>query len=239
MGGGKVKNWPANCDLALPPAPDEVEKAIADEFNSSACEFCCRYKREGLSKSSKILMNWLVEEGLSGKTLLDLGCGAGTFSVEALKNGASTSTGFDLAPEMIMAADSLAAEMGLDKRARFSLGNAASADLPASEVVVMDKVICCYPEVGPLLKNASSASRETIGFILPRDEGLWKWPLRLAARTGNLVYRLRRRKNNWFYIHSLKSMDGTLRGAGFARRKKAASRMWLVFLYKKQGKTGI
>lgn len=178
-------------------------------------------------------MNWLVQEGLSGKTLLDLGCGAGTFSVEALKNGASTSAGFDLAPEMIMAADSLAAEMGLDNRAKFNLGNVASADLPASEVVVMDKVICCYPEVGSLLKNASSASREVIGFIVPRDEGLWKWPLRLAARTGNLVYRLRGRKNSWFYIHSLKSIDGILRQAGFARERKASSWMWLVFLYKK------
>lgn len=230
---GKVKNRLSNRGSPLPPASDEVEKAIADEFNSSACEFCCRYKKEGLSKSSKILMNWLVEEGLSGKTLLDLGCGAGTFSVEALKNGASASTGFDLAPEMIMAADSLAAEMGFDKRARFSLGNAASADLPASDVVVMDKVICCYPEVGSLLKNASSAGQERIGFTVPRDEGLWKWPLRLAMRTGNLVYRLRRRKNNWFYVHSLKRIDGTLRGAGFARERKAASRMWLVFLYKK------
>lgn len=164
---------------------------------------------------------------------MDLGCGAGTFSVEALKNGASTSAGFDLAPEMIMAADSLAAEMELDNRAKFNLGNVASADLPASEVVVMDKVICCYPEVGSLLKNASSACHEMIGFIVPRDEGLWKWPLRLAARTGNLVYRLRGRKNSWFYIHSLKKIDAMLRQAGFARERKASSRMWLVFLYKK------
>lgn len=217
----------------MPQASSEIEKAIADEFNDSACDLCCRYKREGLSKSSRILMNWLVEEGLSGKTLLDLGCGAGTFSVEALKNGASTSAGFDLAPEMIMAADSLAAEMGFGNRAKFNLGNAASSDLPASEMVVMDKVICCYPEVDSLLKNAASASREIIGFVVPRDDGLWKWPLRLAAKCGNLVQRLRRRKLNWFYIHSLKPIDGMLSQEGFMKERKSASRMWLIFLYRK------
>jgi magnesium-protoporphyrin O-methyltransferase len=222
----------------MPRSCGEIEKAIADEFNASACEFICRYKKDGLSKSSRIMMNWLIEHGLGGRNLLDLGCGAGTFSVEALKNGASTCVGIDLAPEMIMAADSLAAEMGLSTRAKFHLGNAASEELPPAEVVVMDKVICCYPELDSLLKNASSSSREIVCCVVPRDQGLWKWPLRLAARTGNLIYRLRRRKLNWFYIHSLKAIDGFLREAGFAREKTAPSRMWLALLYKRRPAEG-
>ncbi len=62
-----------------------VSKDIADEFDSLACDFCESYKESGLSKSSRILLGYLKEEGLTGKTVLDLGCGAGSFCIEALK----------------------------------------------------------------------------------------------------------------------------------------------------------
>ena len=178
-------------------------------------------------------MNWLVEEEVSGKRIVDLGCGTGAFAIEMLKNGASSCVGIDLSPAMIRTASELAVESGYQDGAKFELGNAALADLPVSDVVVMDKVICCYPEVGPLLKNASSASGSLIGFVVPRDEGVWKWPLRLAAYAGNLIQKIRRRKLNWFYIHSLKTMNEMLVEAGFAKERKAASRIWLMFLYKR------
>ncbi len=178
-------------------------------------------------------MSWLVEEGVSGKTIMDLGCGPGAFALETLKNEASFCVGIDLSPSMIRKASELAAERGYQNRAKFELGNAALADLPVSDVVVMDKVICCYPEAGPLLKNASSASESLIGFVVPRDEGVWKWPLRIATYAGNLVQKIRRKKLSWFYIHSLKTINDVLGEAGFVKERKAASRIWLVFLYKR------
>ena len=218
----------------MPPTRNEVEEALAEEFDdSTACDYCCRYKREGLSRSSRILMNWLVGEGVSGKKIVDLGCGPGAFAMETLKNGAASCVGIDLSPAMIRKASELAAERGYQDRAKFELGNAALADLPVSDVVVMDKVICCYPEADPLLKNASSASGMLIGFIVPRDEGVWKWPLRIATYAGNLVQKIRRRKLSWFYIHPLKTINDALVEAGFVRERKAASRIWLVFLYKR------
>ncbi len=220
----------------MPPTRNEVEEALAEEFDdSTACDYCCRYKREGLSRSSRILMSWLVGEGVSGKRIMDLGCGTGAFAIETLKNGASSCVGIDLSPAMIRKASELAVESGYQDRAKFELGNAALAVLPVSDVVVMDKVICCYPEVGPLLKNASSGSGSLIGFVVPRDEGVWKWPLRLAAYTGNLIQKIRRKKLNWFYIHSLKTINKGLVEAGFVKERKAGSRIWLVFLYKRAG----
>ncbi len=216
---------------AMLASPREIEKAIAEEFDGSACDYCCRYKKEGLSRSSRILMTWLVEEELSGKTLLDMGCGAGSFAIEALKNGASSCVGVDLSPGMIRTAASLAAEVGVQSRAKFEVGNVALGNLGASDIVVMDKVLCCYPEVEPLVRNAASASRQAIGFVVPRNEGLWKWPLRLAARIDNLVRKWRKHRPSGFYVHSLKTIDKSLSEAGFMVVKKRASRIWLVFLY--------
>ena len=184
-----------------------------------------------MSQSSRILMNWLVKEGITGKRVLDLGCGTGAFVIESLKNGASSGSGIDLSREMIRKAKELAADAGFQERATFQLGNAALAELAASDAVVLDKVICCYPEVGPLLKNAATAMPSLIGFVLPRDEGVWKWPLRIAAYIGNLIERLRGKELSWFYLHSLPNVDRVLNEVGFAKRRKASSRIWLVFLY--------
>ena len=204
---------------------------VAKDFDDSACEFCERYKNSGLSKSSRILLNFVVEEGANDKAVLDIGCGAGGLSVELLKRGAKSSVGIDLSPEMIKVASELAVANGFENRAKFQPGNAATASLPASDIVVMDKVICCYSEVGQLLRNATGASKNLLGFVVPRDDGILKRPLRFGVWVANLFQK--RRHGILFYLHPLGDLDRTLRDAGFARQKKQASRFWLVFLYKR------
>ncbi len=205
-------------------------KDIADEFDSLACDFCDRYKESGLSPSSKILLEYLNGEGLAGKTILDLGCGTGSFSIEALKGGAAQCVGVDLSPEMIRSANELAAKSGLSEKAKFSVGDAAALQHPVSDAVVLDKVICCYPDVDALLKSASESSSKMIGFVVPRDEGIVKGPLRLGVGIFNLVEKLRKRKAP-MYLHSLRKINGLLEAAGFVRKRKTGSRFWLILVY--------
>ncbi len=211
-----------------------VSKDIADEFDSLACDFCDRYKESGLSKSSKILLGYLKEEGLTGKTVLDLGCGTGSFSIEALKEGAGQCVGVDLSPEMIRNANDLAVKSGFSDRAKFTIGDAANVQHPVSDAVVLDKVICCYPEMEALLKSASESSSNMLGFVVPRDEGLFKGPLRLGIGIVNLAEKLRKRRAP-MYLHPLKNIDKLLHTAGFVQKRKTPSRFWLVFLYARAG----
>ena len=204
---------------------------IAREFDEDACEFCNRYRTSGLSRSSKLLIKFILEEGAQGLSVLDLGCGAGGLSLELLKEGANSSVGFDLSPNMIRMASELALQNGFEARAKFQLGNAATANLPVSDIVVMDKVLCCYSEMAPLLGNAAGASRAVVGFTVPRDGGIAKWPLRLVIWITNLF--LRWRGCLPFYLHPLDAVDRALRDSGFTRRRKQTSRFWLVFLYSK------
>jgi SAM-dependent methyltransferase len=207
---------------------DETSK-ISREFDGDACDFCDRYKNKGLSRSSKLLLKFILDGNAQDKVILDLGCGAGGLSIELLKHGAQTSIGFDVSQRMIEAATELARATGFETRAKFQEGNAAIADLPRSDIVVMDKVMCCYSEWRPLLENAMKASNGMIGFTVPRDEGITKLPFRLALRIAN--YFQKRREGVLFYLHPLGTIDRTLRESGFKRRKKQASRFWLVFLY--------
>ncbi len=149
--------------------------------------------------------------------------------MELLKKGASNTVGFDLSPMMIEAATELARATGFDNRAKFQLGNGATSELPRSNIVIMDKVLCCYSEWGPLMKNAIQASSVMVGFTVPRDEGIAKVPFRIVLRVVN--YFQKRRRGVLFYLHPLGTLDKILRESGFNRLRKQASRFWLVFLY--------
>lgn len=207
---------------------DETSK-ISREFDEDACDFCERYKNKGLSRSSKLLMRFILDGSAQDKAVLELGCGAGGLSIEFLKHGAQNAVGFDLAPRMIEAANELARATGLETRAKFQEGNAATVDLPRSDIVVMDKVLCCYSEWKPLLENAMKASNGIIGFTVPRDEGITKLPFRLALKIAN--YFQKRKEGVLFYLHPLGTIDRTLRESGFKRHRKQGSRFWLVLLY--------
>lgn len=211
----------------------DESSTIGREFDEDACDFCERYKSKGLSRSSSLLLKFISDRGVKDNTVLDLGCGAGGLSIELLKHGALNAVGFDLSPRMIEAAGELARAMGFESRAKFQEGNAALAELPGSDIVVMDKVLCCYSEWRPLIKKAIGAGKRMIGLIVPRDEGVAKGPFRLGLRIAN--YFQKRRGGVLFYLHPLSVIDKTLRDAGFSRVRKQTSRFWLVFLYSRSG----
>src|SRR6059036_1512781 len=115
-------------------ACDETGK-ISREFDGDACKFCERYKNKGLSRSSKLLLRFILDRNVRDRSVLDLGCGAGGVSLELLKEGASNTVGFDLSPKMISAANELAQANGFESRGKFQLGNGATSELPGSDIV--------------------------------------------------------------------------------------------------------
>jgi len=76
---------------------DSVQtREIAETFDDLAHDRCCKYKSKGLTASTEVLLGFLTENGLVGKTVLDLGCGTGFFALETLREGASSIKGVDL-----------------------------------------------------------------------------------------------------------------------------------------------
>src|SRR5438034_10000372 len=167
-------------------SPEKETDRIGEEFDADACDFCDRYKRRGLSKSSRLLLDFILNEEAQDKTVVDLSCGSGGFSVELLKKGAASAIGVDLSPKMVEAAGELVRVSGFENRAKFQVGNAAEAELPPSDIVIIDKVLCCYSDWRPLLKNAIDAGRAMVGFIVPRDQGLANWPFRIGVCVVNI-----------------------------------------------------
>ena len=206
------------------------EKGIAETFDDLAHDRCCKYKSKGLTASSQVLLDFLSNKGLTGKTVLEIGCGTGFFALETIRHGAVSCVGIDLSSAAIHEANEFARESGLQDRARFEVANAASTHQLASDVVVMDKVLCCYPDAEALLKTASDSSKDLLGFVVPRDEGLMRPAMRIGTALINLVERLRKTGFR-LYLHPIRSIDALLAGSGFHQESKARSRFWLIFLY--------
>ena len=62
-------------------------------------------------------------EPLTGKTVLDIGCGSGRYAVEFARRGASRVTGIDYAPNMLSLARQYAQAQGVGDRCEFIEGD--------------------------------------------------------------------------------------------------------------------
>ena len=146
-----------------------------------------------------------------------MGCGAGGLALEALERGAETATGVDLSTASIEAARRIAAERGVGARARFEVADGATVPLEPHDVVVLDKVFCCYADVDGLLESSLGASRLVYGFSVPASTGPRGALSRALMRMSNAWYRLRRRKFGSFrtYVHDVVALDTRVRAAGF------------------------
>src|SRR6185295_6459413 len=58
------------------------------------------FRRKTFERRTEIVTEWLRQYGVTGKDVLDLGCGSGEVSLEAARLGARV-TGLDIVPEMI------------------------------------------------------------------------------------------------------------------------------------------
>src|SRR5438874_12851638 len=125
--------------------------------------------RETAAAITTVLLSVLDETGLEGRSVLDVGCGTGDLALAALGHGARSVSGFDLGAGAVASARALAQERGLAERATFEVGDGSRASLPNSDVVVLNRVVCCYPSADALLANTLGAAGSVFALTAPID----------------------------------------------------------------------
>ena len=125
---------------------------------------------------------------MRGATVLDVGGGIGAIELELLATGAERATNVELSGGYEEAAVELIAERGVEGRIERRVGDFVTADIEPYDVVVMHRVVCCYPDVDTLVGTAAAHTARLLLLTYPRDGRL----VRLGLRTVNLWLRLSR-----------------------------------------------
>lgn len=174
-------------------------------------------KKDGLANTSEAILSVLKSQGLAGKTSLELGCGVGGLTLELVREGIVSGVGIDLSPKMMEAARSLAEQEGLSAKTTFEVGDGASSKLGMTDIVILDTVVCCYPDVAALVENSSSAARAYYAISFPDDRRFATKLLRLFLPITPLLVMIFRRQGFRFFIHPRAVVVDALQKKGFRR----------------------
>jgi magnesium-protoporphyrin O-methyltransferase len=183
------------------------------------------------------LLAALEEAGLSGRSVLDVGCGVGDLALATLAHGAARAHGVDLGPGAIDRARELSWIRGMADRATFEVGDGSTTPLPRADVVVLNRVVCCYPHVDELLEHSLEAAGDVYAFSAPVDRGPGGVLNRLQVAASNAWYRLRRKKFGAFrvYVHPVAEIDAKVRAAGFRVLHRERRRVvWELAVYTRE-----
>jgi magnesium-protoporphyrin O-methyltransferase len=202
--------------------------AVRSKFDASVAEGDLRrYRRKGPNPTTRILLDLIRQHG-AGNSVLDVGAGIGALSLELLASGFRQATAVDAAPAYLAAARSEADRQGRGAALKLLEGDFVelAATVESADVVVMDRVVCCYPEFAALLSAALTHSRRWFAMSYPRD----RWDIRLVVKGRNAM---RGWRGNPFrsFVHPVTAMDALAGRQGFRRVAHAGTFVWAVALY--------
>ena len=182
-----------------------------------------RYRKRGLDKTAKRMVELIAD--VPGGTVLEVGGGIGEIQVELLKRGAARATNLELSEAYEAQAQQLLADAGLTDRVQrriVDIGEAPDEVEPA-DVVVMHRVVCCYPDYARLLGAAADHARRRLVFSHP--------PRTLVSRAffaaQNLVFRAQG-SNFRVFTHPPRAMREVLAQRGFRVETIRATTAWRV-----------
>lgn len=232
----------ASSEPATPAAPALIgtdcecpaDPRIARYFDRRSLTRRASGNRYAMGNVSQALLAALLRAGPAGRSVLELGCGPGALLTELLAAGASRATGLDLSAEAIEEARRRAAEAGVADRASLSVGDAARARLEAHDWVILDKVICCYPDADALLANSIPAARRLYAFAVPASDG-WRGVLaRIEEWLEDVTNALRGRPCPG-YVHDVAAIERRLTDGGFRPAYRGTTWLWHVAVFVRLG----
>ena len=175
-------------------------------------------------------MEGLEQAGYKGAAILEIGSGVGHLQQTLLERGAASAVGVDLSSRMIEEAQHWADDRGLAERTKYVQGDfmEIKESLPDSEVTVLDKVVCCYPDADGLVNSSLSKTRRVYALTYPRD----RWYVRALMGLMALVMIIVR-SDFRPYVHAPERIESWIVEAGFDKLYQNRNLMWLTQVYVK------
>jgi hypothetical protein len=98
--------------------------------------------------------------------------------------------------------------------------------IPPADVVTLDRVICCYPDMERLVAASAGKAQRLYGAVFPRE----RWVMKVMLALENFARRLR---GNPFraYVHPTAAIDAAARRQGLTPRFVLDTLLWRVAVY--------
>ncbi len=190
-----------------------------------------RYRRNGPSKTTRILIDAIREAGIGGMTLLDIGGGVGVIRHELLNAGLSSAISVEGSLASLEAAKQEGERQGHKDQSGYLHGDFVDLanEIPPVNIVTLDKVICCYPDMQQLVQLSAERAGKIYGVVYPIDA----WWMKVGVRLHNLV---RKWQRNPFraYIHPTRAIESLIQKSGLKPYFTKKSFPWYIAVYHRQ-----
>ena len=183
------------------------------------------YRRHGLDATSRRIVDLLRDRGVEGLTLLEIGGGIGTIQIELLKLGAARAVSIELTATYEASAAQLLREAGLEDRVERRVMDFvdAGAQVAAADIVVMNRVVCCYPDLLGLEGAAAEHALHTLVMSFPKE----RWWTRVVVWMANAGMALTRRQFRLF-LHPVAQIWATAESHGLERSASRPGVLWEI-----------
>ncbi len=127
------------------------------------------YRKRGLSRTQLRMVSFLTEHGIRDASVLEIGGGVGELQLELLYRGARTVTNLEISSGYEAEAAALLKHTGMTDRVTRRLLDIATSpeEVEPADVVVLHRVVCCYPDYERLLSAAAGHAKRLLVFSHP------------------------------------------------------------------------
>jgi magnesium-protoporphyrin O-methyltransferase len=191
-----------------------------------------QYRRQGPARTTRLLVEALLAAGVEGRTVLDIGGGVGAVQHELLRAGAARANGVDASRAAIEAVRAEAERQGHADRLSALHGDfvTLAPTIPPADIVTLDRVICCYPDMPALVGLSAARAGALYGLVYPRDQ----WWVKAGLALTNLFFRARRKPFRVF-AHPTPAIEAVAREHGLHPRASRTTFIWRVVVFGREG----
>ena len=188
------------------------------------------YRKNGPDETTRWLLDEIKARDITGLSLLDIGGGIGAIQHDLMQAGASHAMNVDASSGYLSAARQEAERLGHADRVTYQHGDfvGLASQIDPADIVTLDRVICCYPDVQALVQLSSEHAQRFYGVIFPRDDLL----PRLALPVFNSYFWLRRNPYR-FFVHASSEVESIVKAQGFQQVFRRRTMFWQVLLYER------
>ena len=162
--------------------------------------------------------------------MLDIGAGVGAVHLELLKAGSSAAIDVDGSPAYVAVAREEAERQGVADRVVYEGGDFVelAPTIAAADLVALDRVVCCYPDMRALISLSAARARRRDGLVYPRDS----WWIRAVSRLANGVLTVLRGRL-WFWVHRTADVEAVIADAGLRPSYRRNGLFWQVVVFER------